>query len=501
VTAQHGVRWIYDNFIINDHSISTLPLSKLQAWFIEILECLNFIDIYNLANQPPHFFIFNLGMHTIQKYREALIGLIVILRWIHHSITSNKPLPWAWTPFLEYSHQIYPTIRQEYSALFLTGAANAAIRIPVQDTRFPAQTPQFSQNRSPVHSVSFRSAHGGDNASFASIPSLDYPEELLQQDYEQAMQDAEDDMAARQEAAVSLHRMSKVPSPLSSDSSSTIRQQRKDAYDRNHAPAKPRNLISSDKLQWNGHRTTFEAFAADMEGIMYPIGLGYLLDPQVQEQYINDSMDSITTREFWEVHRVNKAQFRYDIQYLYGMLRSATKNITNSIIQSQRSTRDGLTVWIKFMENYAHGGATEVKIQELETKIYMPYDHRKYPSLAQFIDHFQAWIEELQGLGHSFPDDPTDRDRHKKRLLIRSLQQESNISHLLQTCMDSTEYTFEKTCNYLRTNSMRLTTMSRTKKNISTKLNTVTNPPEESVEARAFQTIRNMLKDSSPIQV
>ena len=80
VTEQHGVRWIYETFILNDHSLSALPLSKLQAWFIEILECMNFVDMHSIGNQPPHFFIFNLGMHTIQKHREALIGLIIIFK-------------------------------------------------------------------------------------------------------------------------------------------------------------------------------------------------------------------------------------------------------------------------------------------------------------------------------------------------------------------------------------------------------------------------------------
>ena len=459
---------------------------------------MNFTDIHSVGNQPPNYFIYNLGMHTIQKHRESLISLIIVLRWINGSIISKTPLPWHWTDFLEYRTHHYPSVRQEYNVFFLSGSPRAAMRTPMYNASFPPQTPQAFHPSTPVATVSFRSAHGGDTASFASMPSLDYPEELIQQDYEQALQAAAEDMTDRKTPG---DRTQKAPSPLSSDSGSTSRQQRSDQHARFIAPAKPRSLITSDKLQWNGHRTTFEAFAADMEGIMYRIGIGYLLDPTVQEDYKNNGMDSITTKEFWEVHRINKHQFVYDIQYLYGTLRSATKNITNSIIQSQRSTRDGLTVWIKFMENYAHGGATEVKIQELETKIYMSYDHRKYPSLAQFIDHFQAWIEELQGLGHSFPDDPSDRDRHKKRLLIRSLQHETGISHLLQTCMDNTEYTFEKTCNYLRTNSMRLTNMSRTRKNISTMLNTVTNPPDESVEERAFQTIQNMLKDSSPIQV
>ena len=47
----------------------------------------------------------------------------------------------------------------------------------------------------------------------------------------------------------------------------SIRRRRNEEYARLYAQPKIRSNISSDKLQWDGHRSSFPAFANDLEAI------------------------------------------------------------------------------------------------------------------------------------------------------------------------------------------------------------------------------------------
>ena len=60
------------------------------------------------------------------------------------------------------------------------------------------------------------------------------------------------------------------------------------------------------------------------------------------------------------------AQFKCDISYLYGLLKSATKQRVNPYLVMHQHDKDGLLVWQKFQQNYAYGGSKRVKSEELE---------------------------------------------------------------------------------------------------------------------------------------
>ncbi len=45
-----------------------------------------------------------------------------------------------------------------------------------------------------------------------------------------------------------------------------------------YAQPKIRSNIASDKLQWDGHCSSFQAFANDLESNMIRIGLGYMFE-------------------------------------------------------------------------------------------------------------------------------------------------------------------------------------------------------------------------------
>ena len=179
----------------------------------------------------------------------------------------------------------------------------------------------------------------------------------------------------------------------------SIRHVRLEEYKRYHSTAKTRSNVSGDKLQWDGHRSTYSPFSRDLEGTMLRLGVGYMFSKHVMEQYERDGMEFIKSDPFWEEHRISVQQFKYDTMYLYGLLQSATKNRVNPFLVHHRNDKDGLSVWIKFEQTYAYGGSKTMKSEELEEKIFLRYNPREHKGVADYIDKFQTWMEELEALG------------------------------------------------------------------------------------------------------
>ena len=53
------------------------------------------------------------------------------------------------------------------------------------------------------------------------------------------------------------------------------------------------------------HRSTFLSFANDFEGNMICIGLGYVLEPTVQEDYEQQGLDMVQDPLFWDNFRIS----------------------------------------------------------------------------------------------------------------------------------------------------------------------------------------------------
>ena len=148
------------------------------------------------------------------------------------------------------------------------------------------------------------------------------------------------------DSSVSTHSQSHsqtVTTRTLSDELISIRRKRNEAYNRLYAPPKIRSNISSDKLQWDGHRSTFLSFANDFEGNMIRIGLGYMLEPNVQEAYEQQGLEMAQDPVFWDNYRISYLQMKQDSEYLYGLLKSATKSKTNPFILKYKKNRDGLS--------------------------------------------------------------------------------------------------------------------------------------------------------------
>ena len=191
----------------------------------------------------------------------------------------------------------------------------------------------------------------------------------------------------------------KLQRPTSFHSTPSVRSNRSLAFKRHHIPPKPRHNICTDKLQWNGLRSSYPSFAQDLEGNMIRVGAGYLFEKAVMDGYAVQGMEYIESDLFWNEHAIGTKQFKYDIKFLYGILQSATKTRLNPYLIHHRNDNDGLAVWIKFDKTYANGGSKNMRSEELEEQIYLRYNPREHKGIAEYIDKFQTWMEELDALG------------------------------------------------------------------------------------------------------
>ena len=117
--------------------------------------------------------------------------------------------------------------------------------------------------------------------------------------------------------------------------------------------------------------------------------------------------------------------------YLYGLLQSATKIRVNPFLVHHRNDKDGLSVWIKFEQTYAYGGSKTMRSEVLEEQIFLRYNPREHKGVADYIDKFQTWMEELEALGTR-----NYGDADKKRTLLRNLKTDPNLLSLIQLCQN-----------------------------------------------------------------
>ena len=114
---------------------------------------------------------------------------------------------------------------------------------------------------------------------------------------------------------------------------------------------KPRSFINSDKLKWDGLSSSFDEFTNDLEGSMTRLGMGHLLKDSVLKAHKKGGINIAEEDSFFEQHGIIPAQFRRDIECLFGLLRSATKSIHSSHILDNIRTQDGLKAWIGSLRN------------------------------------------------------------------------------------------------------------------------------------------------------
>ena len=89
-------------------------------------------------------------------------------------------------------------------------------------------------------------------------------------------------------------------------------------------PEKIRSKIS-EKISWNGSRSTFREYRKTIEGHLLQVNAGYLVNDDFLQDYelqraVSQHYEYLSSEAFWQKYHIPFAQAQTDRQYLYGIL-------------------------------------------------------------------------------------------------------------------------------------------------------------------------------------
>ena len=94
-------------------------------------------------------------------------------------------------------------------------------------------------------------------------------------------------------------------------------------------------------------------------------------------------------------------------------------------------TKDEILAWAELKKENDHNGSKELRLEQLEHQLTIPYSIRDAGGIATYIDKLQVIVQELETL------DPDDYgDARKKRLLLTNVKSAAGTEHLIQKCRD-----------------------------------------------------------------
>jgi Reverse transcriptase (RNA-dependent DNA polymerase) len=224
-----------------------------------------------------------------------------------------------------------------------------------------------------------------------------------------------------------------------------------------HKPFKPRAKLN-EKVHWDGYGESFLSFRRAIQGHLYQVGAGYLLENHFLYYYKLDpiacQMEETysATSDIWICYKQSCHQIRYDTEYFYGMLVSACRNISNKTIVKHENDRDGIMAWQELRRDFDNDGSKSLRIEELTDMVGCPYKPNQTGGLASYLDKFLTAFHELEIIGGEVYSDV-----HKKRSLMKNVRGVTGMSHLVQKCRDDFEtMTFDSMAQYLRENSKNI---------------------------------------------
>ena len=141
-------------------------------------------------------------------------------------------------------------------------------------------------------------------------------------------------------------------------------------------------------------------------------------------------------------------QVRYDLEYFFGGLLSACRNISNRLIVKYRSQNlfNGLLLWDEIVTQYSHFGSKELTIHQLEGQLMAnPVDDKS--SLLDFVEKYKICLHTLQNLA----SEDFSKNRWKSYFL-RKMDVKSNneIVYGTQKCRDSLNWDIWDSIDYIR---------------------------------------------------
>jgi hypothetical protein len=143
------------------------------------------------------------------------------------------------------------------------------------------------------------------------------------------------------------------------------------------------------------------------------------------------------------------------------MLITAMRNISNKTLLKHQKDRDGILAWIELRRDYDYDGSEKLRLEYLEEIIHKPYDSSSPEGLAGYIDKFMAALNEVEIIQEE--DYP---EKFKKRFLLAGIRGLQGAAHLVQTCRDHPEWTFEAITTYLRENSKNIESQPQHRKRV-----------------------------------
>lgn len=202
-------------------------------------------------------------------------------------------------------------------------------------------------------------------------------------------------------------------------------------------------------LKWNGTSATFRTFSKALEGQLIMGGATYITNNKFISTYQDLGPSYLNSYIFWDTHKVSHPQAHFDRNYLYGMLMLATQSQQHKTLMKYEDTKDGILAWAELKKENDHNGSKELRLEQLEHQLTIPYSTRDAGGIATYIDKLQVIVQELEAL------DPNDYgDDRKKRLLLTNVKPAAGIEHLIQKCRDKKYMTFNASAAYLRQNAI-----------------------------------------------
>jgi len=114
-------------------------------------------------------------------------------------------------------------------------------------------------------------------------------------------------------------------------------------------------------IQWDGNGDTFDDFAKQVEAHMLCTDLGYLLDPEVYEGYLEEGFSYFESPSFKQIDDVHFSHVKKDIKFLYGCLLSGYKYGEHPELIKWKKTANGLQVWHRWKKTYSNLGSDTLK--------------------------------------------------------------------------------------------------------------------------------------------
>jgi len=154
------------------------------------------------------------------------------------------------------------------------------------------------------------------------------------------------------------------------------------------------------KIKWNGAPSTFDDYKVLVEGYLLQVGAGYLTRTDFQDTYMEKGESYLHSKEFSITYDISTSQALRDREALYGALQSSlgTQTKSNEYLTKHSPTKDGIKVWVAWVEHYSNRGSITIRIEELERELQEKYPTEDIGGVAQFIDQYLGKVSELTGL-------------------------------------------------------------------------------------------------------